>query len=222
MTIKLDSGLSVRITNDQLIVPERTISPTGEIVANASSPNMVINPIKEINANDQLHLGRQFLSGAYVLLNEDSSSFTLWKANPTFKESLMAVDQQNNPITTKCEVRVTMSGESKLSKGAIAGIAVGTIAAVIIIALVAYRASKKNDRKKQRTWSTHPLTDGAAAQAQAKTGPEDIPLQNLSTSELDVYSPRTPNELSAEPEFQELVELPARNSTSEGRLKPKS
>jgi hypothetical protein len=219
MTMKLDSGLSVRIPNDQLIVPDRTISSSGEITANASSPNLVINPIKEINANDQLHLGRQFLSAAYVMLNEDSSSFTLWKANPTLKEYLMAVDKRNDPIHSNCSVHVTSSSESKLSKGAIAGIAVAALAAVLIIALVAYRTSKKNE--KERAWLNQPARDDQA-QAHAKTGPAEIPLQNLSTSELDVYSPRTPNELSAENELQELVELPARTSESEVRVKLKS
>ena len=217
--MKLDSGLSVRIPNDQLIVPDRTISSSGEITANASSPNLVINPIKEINANDQLHLGRQFLSAAYVMLNEDSSSFTLWKANPTLKEYLMAVDKRNDPIHSNCSVHVTSSSESKLSKGAIAGIAVAALAAVLIIALAAYRTSKKNEN--ERAGSNQPAPDDQA-QTHAKTGPAEIPLQNLSTSELDVYSPRTPNELSAENELQELVELPARTSESEVRVKLKS
>jgi hypothetical protein len=218
LTIKLDSGLQVRIPNNQLIVPDRNISPSGEIIANASSPNIVINPIKEINANDQLHLGRQFLSAAYVMINEDSSSFTLWKANPTLKSYVMGVDKRNDPILSNCTIHVTMTSESKLSKGAIAGIAVAAVAAVLIIALVAYRSSKKGE--KDRAWMNEP-PDGQA-QAHAKTGPADIPLQNLSASELDVFSPQTPGELSAENERQELAELPARNSESEVRVKPKS
>ena len=229
MTIKLDSGLQVRIPNDQLIVPDRTISPSGEIVANGSSPNFVINPIKEINANDQLHLGRQFLSAAYVMINEDASSFTLWKANPTLKNYLMGVDKRNDPILSNCSVHVAPSSESKLSNGAIAGIAIAAVAAVLIIALVAYRSSKKSE--KERAWMDEVPQDGQT-QAHAKTGPvADIPLQNMSTSELDVPTPQTPFtpftphvplELSAENELQELVELPARNSESEVRVKLKS
>ena len=43
MTIQFDSGLSVRIPNDQLVVPNLTINPqTGQLVANGSDPELVI------------------------------------------------------------------------------------------------------------------------------------------------------------------------------------
>jgi hypothetical protein len=215
LTIKLDSGLSIRVPNDQLIVPDRTISPEGEIIANGSSPNIVINPIKEINANDQLHLGRQFLSAAYVLLNEDSSTFTLWKANPTNHEDFMAVDRNNTPNIAGCSTRVTVTNGSKLSTGSIVGIVVSVLAALLIIALLAYRGSKKNE--KVRTLLKQP----ADYQEQAKTGPVEVPLQNLSSSELDAFSAHPTTELSAEYELHELVELPARTSESDD-VKPKS
>jgi hypothetical protein len=155
------------------------------------------------------------------MLNEDSSSFTLWKANPTAQEYLMAVDKNNNPIHSNCTIKVISSNnESKLSKGAIAGIAVSAAAALLIIALLAYRTSKKNE--KVRGWLNQP-TD---YDAHAKTGPPDppdVPLQNLSSSELDVYSPRPPTELNAENEMRELIELPARMSESRDvDVKPKS
>jgi hypothetical protein len=174
--------------------------------------------IKESNAGDQLHLGRQFLSAAYVMLNEDTSSFTLWKVNPTAHQYLVAVDKNNTPLLSNCSANMPSgpNGESgsKISPGAIAGIAVAVISALIIIALVAFFTSRRND--KVRAWLNQPVVD----QADPKTGPVDVPLQNLSSSELDVpYSAPPPEEMGTENEIRDLVELPGSSSLSDLKLK---
>ncbi|KAK4937693.1 hypothetical protein LTR28_009768 [Elasticomyces elasticus] len=55
-----------------------------------------------VGANDLPVLGRQFLTSAYLMVNQDASMFTLWKANPTVNEVLVAVDVGNNPVSTLC------------------------------------------------------------------------------------------------------------------------
>ncbi|KAM3153409.1 hypothetical protein ABEW05_006162 [Botrytis cinerea] len=112
-TITLDSGISVRIPNDQLVVPNLTIDHTsGAMVANVSEPELVLNAIQSINANDLPQLGRQFLAAAYLMLNQDANTFTLWQANPTQKEDLVAVDRSNNLIDDFCTSPSTPNNNS--------------------------------------------------------------------------------------------------------------
>jgi hypothetical protein len=206
----LSSGFSVRIPNNQLIVPERTISPSGEIIANGSSPNFVVNVIKEINVNDQLHLGRQFLSAAYVMLNEETSSFTLWQANPTMKESLVAVDDQNTPLWSNCSVtkldRTSKeSGPIKLSAGVIAGTAVGATLAVLAIAAGAFFILRNTKKKRasfvNRAGDNEPIEMGpgyVVDQKKTWTYVEEVGSEAFSGK---------PSELGVDNEHEHRVEL---------------
>lgn len=152
MTFKFDSGLSVRIPNDQLIVPNLTIEPqTGQLLANSSDPELVLNAIQQVNAGDLPQLGRQFLSSAYLMVNQDADEFTLWTANPTANEDLVAVDTHNRVVEEFCSPTTPggsaptgsspggpgngIPGQSsaKLSGGAIAGIAIGAVAVIAIV-----------------------------------------------------------------------------------------
>ncbi|PVH70383.1 acid protease [Cadophora sp. DSE1049] len=155
LTIKLDSGLSVRVPNDQLVVPDVSIDPTsGALIANASTPELVLNAIQSVNANDLPQLGRQFLTAAYLMVNQDANQFTLWEANPTANEDLVAVDVNNGVVDSFCAASAASSStasakpgvatstgpaqnnSNRLSSGAIAGIAAGSVA--IIAAIVGF------------------------------------------------------------------------------------
>lgn len=56
-------------------------------------------------------LGRYFLTAAYVAANEDAGEFTLWEANPTTKEDLVAVDEENKVLKAEatCTPKPTAS-----------------------------------------------------------------------------------------------------------------
>ncbi|PQE03454.1 Peptidase aspartic protein [Rutstroemia sp. NJR-2017a BVV2] len=113
LTIKLDSGFSARIPNDQLVVPNLSIDQqTGAFNANNSAPELVMNSIQDVNEDDLPQLGRQFLSGAYLMLNQDAQKFTLWQANPTENEDLVAVDSQNKVVDKFCSAPSTQSNDS--------------------------------------------------------------------------------------------------------------
>ncbi|EPE09835.1 aspartic-type endopeptidase [Ophiostoma piceae UAMH 11346] len=145
LTIKLQSGLEVRVPNNQLIVPDRYIDRTGVIQANATGLDTTILAIQGENAGDILQLGRQFLSVAYVMLNQDANEFTLWQANPTTNRHLVAVDERNADITSVCSSSGSGSGSNSttpsgpssarkpLSSGAIAGAAIGAFVGVAAI-----------------------------------------------------------------------------------------
>jgi hypothetical protein len=156
LTISIQSGPSIRIPNNQLIVSEQSINSTnGAMQANGSAQNLIINPVQAINANDLNILGRQFFSSAYIMVNQDAKEFTLWASNPTNAVDLVAVDKNGTEVTDFCADTSTTpsptptptatappnSSGSKtavLSAGAIAGIAVGAVAVIAAVAVAAF------------------------------------------------------------------------------------
>ncbi|KEZ39510.1 putative Aspartic-type endopeptidase [Scedosporium apiospermum] len=103
LTFTLQSGLSIRIPNDQLVVPELTIDcDTGALHRNSSAQNLVILPPQDDNENDISQLGRQFLSSAYVMANLDAGEFTIWESNPTSNEDLVAIDTNGTEVSDFC------------------------------------------------------------------------------------------------------------------------
>ncbi|KAF4974460.1 hypothetical protein FZEAL_8631 [Fusarium zealandicum] len=113
LTFKLDSSLEITIPNRQLVIPERTIDKNGEIIANASNPVIRINPLQDVSAKTFPYLGRYFLTAAYVVLNEDANEFTLYQANPSSEEDLVALDEDNKSIdaAASCTVAPTATAE---------------------------------------------------------------------------------------------------------------
>jgi hypothetical protein len=140
LSLHISNGPTIRVRNDQLVVPDRTISSSGAIVANATSSNLLINVLQEINVNDQIKLGRQFLTAAYLSLNYDTSTFSLWQANPTLQQNLVALDKNNNEQPHDCSSTSSGLSQSRsprgkkaLSGGAIAGIVIGAVIGVLLV-----------------------------------------------------------------------------------------
>ncbi|PGH17824.1 hypothetical protein AJ80_04647 [Polytolypa hystricis UAMH7299] len=159
MTIKLSSGLSVRISNDQLVVPRLLIDrDSGELVTNSTETSLLINSLQGGNSDDLPQLGRNFLSSAYLMVNQDANKFTLWAANPTINEDIVAVDSNNKVIEEFCDpttrgstpspsAQPASSSERKLSRAAIAGIAVGSVAGVGTTAGIVFMYMKRQKVK---------------------------------------------------------------------------
>lgn len=185
LSISLSSGLKVRIPNDQLVIPNLTIDKTtGAILANASAPELVLNSMQQVNADDLPQLGRQFLSGAYVMVNQDAGQFTLWAAKPTTEEDLVAVNPDNRVYSSFCAPGASNLGDatqststssptqsaasnsnigqsqrvddasSGLSSGAIAGIVVGGVAGIALVAAGVFFAIIKRRRRRRQTIPT--------------------------------------------------------------------
>lgn len=65
--------------------------------------NVVINPIQEINENDLPILGRLFFTSAYLSVNHDTETFSLWQAARSSREPILrALDDRNAPISDFC------------------------------------------------------------------------------------------------------------------------
>lgn len=139
LAVTLQSGLTVRLPNHQLVVPERTIQPnTGRVVVNGRLPNLVLNPAAR---PDLSQLGQMFLSAAYLLVNHDADTFTLWEAaDPTSvgREEIVGVDGRGGEISS---AGGACRGEGGLSSGNGSGgsnssVSAGVIAGSVLASLV--------------------------------------------------------------------------------------
>ncbi|KAF2464208.1 uncharacterized protein BDR25DRAFT_381291 [Lindgomyces ingoldianus] len=177
LTIEMFDDVRFRIPNTDLVVPPAYISSNGTIIANSSIRNIVIKGLDE-GRNDALMLGKTFLSSAYLLVNHDKNSFTLWAALTSANGdgirsngSLVAVASNGNETTEFCEG--SFGGNSnpttsslpfpssssdlgrdgkELSKGSIAGIAIGSAIAFALVAGIAWKLwrTKRNGSRKNR------------------------------------------------------------------------
>jgi hypothetical protein len=65
--------------------------------------NLVINPIQHINENDLPILGRHFLTSAYLSVNHDTETFSIWQAVSSPGEpKTRALDAENAVISDFC------------------------------------------------------------------------------------------------------------------------
>lgn len=184
------------------MVPERKIDKDGNLYANASRPVIRVNSLQNTTANVLPILGRYFLTGAYLMGNYGAGKFTIWQANPTTDQSLVAVNDGNevfdpsktcattptaslspNGSTGGTDKASGSSGNSMLSSGAIAGIAVGAAVAVLACAASIWLFVRKNraswnQREGRRAEDAvqEPKADGEAAYP-AQGTPHFIPQE---------------------------------------------
>ncbi|KAI1308324.1 aspartic peptidase domain-containing protein [Xylaria venustula] len=166
LSINIRDGPSIRIPNNQLVVPERYVDgSTGQLMSNYSRSNLVLNSLNTVNEQDLSQLGRVFLSSAYLMVNQDNEEFTLWTANPTALEDLVGVDSAGKEATTFCTNSTSsispvstssapsdsgspmeMENSKSLSSGAIAGIVVAAVTSLAItIGALLWRRSRSKD-----------------------------------------------------------------------------
>lgn len=164
VTISLSSGLSVRMPNRQLVVPEVSIDHrTGEMTSNSTGPDLLIDSMQDVNSNDMAQLGSYFLSIAYLMVNVDKDEFTLWPAKPTTEEDLVALDETSAEIKNICPPGASTIDsnsteqigpdarpknpasleDSGIQTGAIVGIAVGCVSALAFIGLAIWLLRRK-------------------------------------------------------------------------------
>lgn len=139
MTISLSSGLSVRVANDQFMVPAITFDRNGTRVQNDTVKEFLFNGVGDQKAT----LGRYFLTAAYLMVNHESNTFTMWQSNPTTSSNLVAViDQATEASCSNISGVVQPSATSTALSGAnitnsgttpVAAIAGGVTGGVIFI-----------------------------------------------------------------------------------------
>ena len=145
LAIGLDQNLDINVPNNVLVVPDTYVAPSGQVTTNNSALALLLAPTKGVNVNDIPILGRPFFSSAYLMVDLEAMTFTLWQANATTDSRLVTVggtcasspqvNQTPEPtITSSASPTATLQPDGKLSTGAIVGIVVGGACALVIVA----------------------------------------------------------------------------------------
>lgn len=159
LEIQIQGGPAINIPNDVLAVPNEYIDTSGAVQHNDSAADFLFSPVDGANLNDQLIIGKQFFSGAYLTVNVDNQTWSIWSANSTTDTKLTAIGEECEEVTnttTAAEPHVPVSqtdsaNSDVLSHGAIAGIAAGGgCVVVILVGIVAFFAIKKRRAKRAR------------------------------------------------------------------------
>lgn len=148
ITFELDSGLAIRVPNDQYVVPFVTIDRNSSRIFNESQREVLIASL----ADQPATLGRYFLTAAYLMVNQDAGTFSIWQANPSKSTDIVAMT--NKSSATRCDnsaspARSLSPEESKMSRmsdGALAGVIVGVIVFVIMLGLGVFFSLQRRKR----------------------------------------------------------------------------
>ena len=194
LTIELNNILSVSIPNDLLVVPLKTINKDGSISTN-DSINVLQIP-KRTQPN--IFLGAIFFSAAYLSVNYDAGTFTLWNALATETQDLVNLGPQWTNVSSNnseggSDTQKQKQGSS-LSAGDIAGIVVSCCAVVIAAILLAWWYYRQ--RRKSRVGQQEVEKSNAASAGQARDstdfhhGPRfyEAPTNDIQELEVDRYA----------------------------------
>ncbi|KAK6077759.1 hypothetical protein SCUP234_06517 [Seiridium cupressi] len=161
MTFELSQGLQVRVPNNQFLVPFVDIDRNGSRTFNTSRRELLINGVY----NQPATIGRYFLTAAYLMVDQDEGTFTMWQANPSSSRTLvpvmgsMAEEACQNGTIGDPSANTTPSPSGPydvsdspanvgLSSGGIAGIVVGCVAALLLIGVIVFLL--RRSRRKRR------------------------------------------------------------------------
>ena len=177
LTLEINNVFSVTVPNNVFVQPLMTINNDGSIFTNKSveQVRIIAAPGDE---GDTFILGRPFFSVAYLSVDYDANTFSLWQAKATADTDLQAfggnctslqVNTSTSHNSGSDSSKQTPPGGStkdhEISTGAIAGIAVGCAAfaaatGALILLLVFRRKKQAKQDKKSDESSTTSQTQG--------------------------------------------------------------
>lgn len=162
------------MSNDQFLTPFVQIGYDGARYFNESIKELLINPTDQPPT-----LGRYFLIAAYLMVNHDSNTFTMWQGNPSSSSNLVTVVSEKaaescgnvsgvvqpsattsiTPGASKTGAAESSSPGSskKASTGVIAGATVGGVALVAAAGLLAFFLLRK--RRQSESQQGHELAN---------------------------------------------------------------
>lgn len=146
MTISLATGsnsapIDFLIKNDQLVAPDLVIDTNSKVIFNSSVAELLVNPLLPPNDQDMMKLGRPFFSAAYLLVDYDASTFTIWKANQTNDVNLMPVlkEQASQSCSPNSTIPIIPPKQSpSRPRGKIIGAVVGGLIGLVILLLAVW------------------------------------------------------------------------------------
>ncbi|KAF5230538.1 hypothetical protein FANTH_13785 [Fusarium anthophilum] len=142
LTFHLDSGLEIRVPNNQYMIPTVDIASNGSRTTDNSKRDILITDIED----EPPILGRYFLTAAYLMVDHDAGTFTLWQANATRERSLVRVfDKETGK---KCEnttgvIQPSASESSRPDRGI--GSNSGSPSGAVIGGAVVVKRKRKSD-----------------------------------------------------------------------------
>lgn len=160
-------------TDEQLLVKKGDpyLDAQGVTQYNTSRVGLTVLSMRESASKDLMaRLGGMFFSSAYLAVNHDKSEFTIASVrNEATEETLVGVDTANDcaaylngtipgktvQSSSPRDPEDSADSASALSTGAIVGIAVGALAVVVFLVVVAFllwrRSNKRNGVTSQHT-----------------------------------------------------------------------
>ncbi|KAJ1707770.1 hypothetical protein AFCA_013100 [Aspergillus flavus] len=149
ISITLNRKLKITVTNNQLVVPDYVPLGNETVFSDTSREVLVGVPTGGDQPQWMTYLGQPFFTAAYLMVNQDLGTFTVWQNNVTEDEDYHAIDpsgtickEEATAPTTSADTSVspTTTDSPKqghgqaLTTGAIVGIVVGAVAGVTLIA----------------------------------------------------------------------------------------
>lgn len=157
MTFTINGNVNVSIPNNLLVVPPGNISgENGAIQYNNSVREVLIGAATGVDASNSGIFGRGFFQMAYLSVDYDAATFTVWQANATTDTNLRAfgdvcaasaTNLDNSTSTNPAQgAKGSSSGahtvtssvgqnDSHLSPGSVAGIVVGCVFGSLLVGL---------------------------------------------------------------------------------------
>ncbi|KAF2006423.1 hypothetical protein P154DRAFT_518036 [Amniculicola lignicola CBS 123094] len=222
-TITLENKLSVTFSNDQFVMVEPKIRDDGILVPAPEFANVLVENLHD-RGDEDAKLGALFFAAAYLMVDHDKGEFTIAKANTEAdSQKIMGIDTPNNCVAELQEGSLTSSPpkssttntnksnptdedqSTSLTRGAIAGIALG---GVVFVSLIAGAVFFFWRRKRSAAGYEVPRTDSPP--------PEKVTYGYAEGRPSEMQDNDRPSEMPLH-EWDHVVELPGVASTSERR-----
>jgi hypothetical protein len=97
------------VPNNQFIVPRVGYSEDGSRVIDRSQKDVLVYSVN----NQPSTLGRYFLTAAYLMVDHEVGTFTMWQGNPSKKSTLVPVSQTN----AQCDSESSGDGSGNTNNG---------------------------------------------------------------------------------------------------------
>jgi hypothetical protein len=182
MSLVLDGTSKFTLSNDILILPQEYVASDGAFKTDSSAPGILFAPTSNINVNDVSIIGRPFFSAAYIMVDLDAETWTMWQANVTTDSRLVSVGEEcaekpkvntappkimppgtiatnettssgNNTASTPTEPVPEKQPSTGMSVGVIAGIVVGGVVGSALLAAALVICWLRKRRQTKRSTS---------------------------------------------------------------------
>ncbi|KAK3305986.1 uncharacterized protein B0T15DRAFT_485463 [Chaetomium strumarium] len=150
VTFVLSNGLQIRIPNNQLITPFVEVDRNGSRLVHQDTKELLMSGATD----NPTTLGRYFFTAAYLMVDYNAHTFTMWQANPSAKSSLVSVvSKVSENKGSECggdgggATKEAAMETTSISTGAIVGAALGVVAALAGAAGLIFFLLRRRKRK---------------------------------------------------------------------------